>query len=510
MAQASGRPSLFRGLRFRLTIVNALVLTGMLVALGVFFHSSLQQILDRQTREVLEEEWSAAKSYISIYRNAVDWQWDPDDTDETDAVRRLQEVYFIAGPNGRPMPLENNKGFAVSATYLRLGLQSPEEIKRILTTKAQLWEVRTDKEGEPFQIRGGLFIDDDNRPFFLAIGRSLAANRQTLAAFKTTYIRLLPLLLLGGVLVGWFVAGGAISPVHELAQAAERISGTNLSLRIPPRRSGDELDNLIRTFNNMVERLEQSFLMTRQFSTDVSHELRTPLTAIRGQIEVALLTADTKEQYREAMLNALEDVERLSQTVRAMLLLSQAESGQLSLQRAVLDLGVEVADIVDQFQIPADEARLALRHEVIGQAYISADRVQIGRMISNLLTNALKYTPSGGVVTARVLRVDECVVFEVEDTGVGIEPEFLPHIFDRFYRVPGSSKEKQGLGLGLSFVAWIVKAHDGTLDVDSRKGIGTRFRITFPAAAVPEASASADSETPAAAQRHSSLPESGD
>ncbi|MBI4905655.1 MAG: heavy metal sensor histidine kinase [Acidobacteria bacterium] len=502
MARPSGKTSFLRGLRVRLTIVNALVMTGLLVALGLFFHNSLQQILDQQTREVLEEEWSAVKSYITIYRNAVDWQWDPDDPDETAAVQRLQEIYFIAGVNGRAMPLENNKGFAVSATYQTLGLQSPEEIKRIIASKGQLWEVRTDPDGEPFQIRGGVIIDDD-RPFFLAIGRSLATNRQTLNEFTRNYVRLLPLLVLSSILVGWFVAGRGISPVHELAQAAERISGTNLSLRIPPRGSGDELDNLINTFNNMVERLERSFLMTRQFSTDVSHELRTPLTAIRGQIEVALFTADTKEQYREAMLNALEDVERLSQTVRAMLLLSQAESGQLLLQKSRLDLGAEVTDLVEQFQLPADEARLEMRHEVIGPAWILADRVQIGRMISNLLTNALKYTPAGGKVMVRVLCVEDRVVFEVEDTGVGIAAEFLPHIFDRFYRVPGSSKEKQGLGLGLSFVAWIVKAHDGTLDVDSRKGEGTRFRITFAAAPAVEAppsevSASADSATRAA------------
>src|SRR6185436_13866725 len=125
-------------------------------------------------------------------------------------------------------------------------------------------------------------------------------------------------------------------------------------------RAGDELDYLIETFNRMIERLESSFNQIRQFSTDVSHELRTPITAIRGQLEVALFTASSTEQYREAMLNSLQDVERLSQIVRALLLLSQAESGQLALQKTHVDLCELVADVVDQFQIPYEAAHVRL------------------------------------------------------------------------------------------------------------------------------------------------------
>jgi heavy metal sensor kinase len=271
-----------------------------------------------------------------------------------------------------------------------------------------------------------------------------------------------------------------LSPLNDLARAAERISSSNLSLRLPPRNSGDELDNLIRTFNHMMERLDHSFQMIRQFSTDVSHELRTPLTAIRGQLEVALFTAKTKEQYSEAMINALEEVERLSQTVKAMLLLSQAESGQLALQKSPLDFTRLVEDIVDQFQIPAEEARIRLRAELAGPVWIHADRIQIERLVSNLLSNAVKYTPAGGHVAARVSQSESAVVLEVRDTGDGISPDHLPHVFDRFFRVPGASKEKQGLGLGLSFVAWIVKAHDGRIDVESELGKGSRFVVTLP------------------------------
>jgi heavy metal sensor kinase len=300
----------------------------------------------------------------------------------------------------------------------------------------------------------------------------------------------IPAALLLGSVLGWIMAGRALAPVSEVTRAAQRISGSNLSLRIPTRNAGDELDYLILTFNRMIERLEASFQQMKQFSTDVSHELRTPITAIRGQLEVALFTAKTTDHYREAMFNALQDIDRLSQIVRALLLLSQAESGQLVLQKSRVNLCGVVHDQVDQFQIPAEEAGITLSADIPFECAADVDRVQIERMITNLLSNAIKFTPKGGSVRVKLRELPEKVEILVEDTGRGIPLESLPHIFDRFYRVPGSGtapSPEQGLGLGLSFVAWIVRAHDGKIDVESTPGKGTRFSIRLPAsAAVPE------------------------
>ena len=279
------------------------------------------------------------------------------------------------------------------------------------------------------------------------------------------------------------MAGRALTPVLAVAQAAQRISGSNLSLRIPTRDAGDELDYLILTFNRMIERLEASFQQMRQFSADVSHELRTPITAIRGQLEVALFTAKTTDQYREAMFNALTDIDRLSQIVRALLLLSQAESGQIVLQKSRLNLCEIVDDLVEQFQIPAEAAGVRLTAELPPECSAEVDRVQIERMITNLLSNALKFTPEGGAVKMSLHVQPQCVEMVVEDNGSGIPTEHLPHIFDRFYRVPGQGTAptpEQGLGLGLSFVAWIVKAHNGKIEVESTPGKGTRFIIRLP------------------------------
>jgi heavy metal sensor kinase len=287
-------------------------------------------------------------------------------------------------------------------------------------------------------------------------------------------------------LFGWWLAGPAIRPVNDVAMAAQNITGANLSLQIPLRNAGDELDHLIESFNLMTARLNQNFEQIRRFSTDVSHELRTPLTAIRGQLEVALFTAETPEQYRDAIVNSLEAVEQLSSIVRALLLLSQAESGQVVLQKTALDLAEVATDIVDQFQIPAEEKGLSLTANLKQEVNILADRVQMERLLSNLLSNAVKYTPKGGSinVSARIDDAPGWVRLVVEDTGYGIPPENLPHIFDRFYRVRNAqTNAAQGLGLGLSFVAWIVEVHGGRIDVASTEGEGTRFTILLPSAA---------------------------
>jgi signal transduction histidine kinase len=166
-----------------------------------------------------------------------------------------------------------------------------------------------------------------------------------------------------------------------------------------------------------------------------------------------------------------------------LLLLSQAESGQLVLQKSRLNLGEVVEDLVEQFQIPAEAAGVRLKADVPSACPALVDRVQIERMINNLLSNAIKFTPEGGQVSMTLKPSPGHIEIIVEDNGCGIASEHLPHIFDRFYRVPGlgtTSDAEQGLGLGLSFVAWIVKAHRGKIEVESTPGMGTRFTIKLP------------------------------
>jgi heavy metal sensor kinase len=455
--------------------------------LGVLFRQTLRSLYDQQLRNVLTEEWSAMRAYLRIEKPKsadkkgdpdVNWYYDRSDPEEALIVDRLRQVYLLTDLRGNPLE--------VGPEYQDLPWDTPHEVQEAIRGRRPVWKVKHDREGNAYLIRSGSLLGEDNQPYYVAIGRSYEEGNRIIDEFTQYYAILLPLMILSAVVLGWFVAGRALRPVNDLARTARRITGSNTAVQIPPRGAGDELDGLIEAFNRMVERLDASLRQARQFSTDVSHELRTPLTAIRGQLEVALLSARTPEQYQEAILNALEDVERLSQTIRALLLLSQAESGQLALQKQTVDLSALTADIVEQFQVPAEAADLTLESEVETGCLVEADRVQMERLISNLLSNAVKYTHRGGRVRVFVEHGPTEAILVVEDNGMGIPQEHLPHIFERFYRVPRSESpapeaaSEPGLGLGLSFVAWIVKAHRGSIHVESKPGQGTRFEVRLP------------------------------
>jgi heavy metal sensor kinase len=504
-----------RSLRTRLMVAYALFFAIFLTGLAAVFRTRLEGTLDIQAHDKLNEEWVGLKGGILRIdqgpegspvagQNGANWYYDPDDPDEKTAVLDIQKIFLITDRDGNVMEDAKTGDRQVSSTYESIGIDPPQEVRARVREAMQFlqtqkpgapgkafWSVRRDSDGDRYLIRSAVFLDEGHfghhLPYYVSIGTPLAGNDRTLSEFTWVYVAVIPGALILGSFLGWVMAGRALTPVMDIARAAQRISGSNLSLRIPTRETGDELDYLILTFNRMIDRLESSFQQMKQFSADVSHELRTPITAIRGQLEVALFTAQTIDQYREAMFNALQDIDRLSQIVRALLLLSQAESGQLLLQKSRLNLCDVASDLVDQFQIPAEAAGVRLTADLPADCFVEGDRVQIERMITNLLSNAMKFTPEGGEVRLRLGSSPEFVEIVVEDSGRGIATEHLPHIFDRFYRVPGFGTAPgldQGLGLGLSFVAWIVKAHHGRIDVDSTPGKGTRFTIQFPAAGV--------------------------
>lgn len=485
---------LTRGLRFQLTASYGLFFTLLLLTLAFIFRGTLASSINQQIYDGLNQDWGAVKSSLRIDRNVdqvfeAKWEnYDSDDVDENAVLSRLKSMFIITDQNGRVMQ--------VSPAYEEnFGFDPLPRIKSVLSSNEPLWREIRGKDGKPYMIRSSYVYDEQMkaeqppRKYFVAIGRQIAKPRELLQTFTWLCWGIVPLAIVAGLFLGWINAGRALSPVLEVARTAQRISGSQLNMRIPTRGAGDELDTLINTFNQMIERLETSFNQIRQFSIDVSHELRTPITIIRGQMEVALFTAQTAEQYRDAIVSSLQDIERLSQIVRALLLLSQAETGQVILQKSQLDLAAVVADITEQFEIPAEGAQVRISATGTSEPlWVEADRVQVERMLSNLLSNAVKFTPEGGEVRVKLTRRENQAELIVEDTGVGIPADHLPHIFDRFYRVSSpsaSASPEKGLGLGLSFVAWIAKAHGGSVNVESEPGRGTRFVILLPALPVP-------------------------
>jgi heavy metal sensor kinase len=445
----------------------------MLLLIGVGFRNLLASIQQTQLRDSLDADWAALKGYLRISPDGVRWSWDSNNAQEELAVERLRRVFLLTDREGKIID--------ISPAYRVIGPDTPAEIAAALRSREPVWTTRGSSPGNSYLIRSGMFSEDGERSYYVALGRSLALNEALVQDFTLRYVATLPVIVFVGGLLGWLLTKRAMQPLHDVVRTSESITGANLYLRIPVRGAEDELDRLIDTFNRMIERLENAFQQMRQFTTDVSHELRTPITAVRGQLEVALLTARGEEELRDAIQAALEEAERLSNLVKAMLALSHAESGQTLLRRQRLDLAVLAGDIAEQFRILADEAGIHLVTALSANCEAAVDRTQFERLVSNLLANSIKHTPAGGEIRLTLTPLTVAVELTVEDTGCGIPPEHLPHIFDRFFRVPGESAGSQrGLGLGLSFVDWIVRAHIGRIEVSSQPGRGTKFVVRLP------------------------------
>jgi heavy metal sensor kinase len=474
----------FRTLRFRLAATFLLILAAVLAIVGWLSTTTLRKVLEIQSESQLSGQIGALKGWFTFDESSGVPLWDEvdlSDPEEVAELGRLQAVYVIADDQG----------------HLSLATTDPKlsalwDRKTILGELAQMEQTHrpvlktihgTDKT--PYQVLSSTLKDSKHqRTWYVAEGRSLAEDRLVVRKFQRNWFIFLPIALVVCAMLSWYSTGRALKGLQSVEKAAQEITGSNLGLQIAKRGADDELDRLIDSFNEMSGRLKSSFEQIRQFSTDVSHELRTPLTAIQGQLEVALFTATRKEQLQESIENALQDVERLSNLVRALLLLSQSESGQIPLKKGVLDLRKLVGDLVDQFQIPAEAAQITLTQTAQGPPVLcEGDRTQMERVITNLLSNAIKYTSPGGWVKVTAETRGASIRLAVEDSGVGIPKNHLPHIFDRFYRVPDPNPEK-GLGLGLSFVATIVKAHGGEIRVESEVGRGSRFEVILPVGAI--------------------------
>ena len=472
------QPKLFRTLRFRLAGTFLVLMALVLALVAIVPTETLSTVLENERNQSMQEQLGALKGYIHFEGHKPYWFLDPSDPEEAGIRATLSQVLVIADEQGNLDQLSQFDPHSLAQLGDRNTILS--EMAQIRKTQEPIIKTIVSADKIPYEVIASTMRDDAGAHWYVAEGRALVDDNTVRQRFRRKMLIFLPLALLACAVVSWYSAGRALRGLQAVNSAAQKVTGSNLGLQIPRRGADDELDRLIDSFNEMSRRLKASFEQVRLFSTDVSHELRTPLTAIQGQLEVALFTASSKDQLQEAIENALQDVERLANLVRALLLLSQSESGQIPTHKNELDLGRLVEDIVDQFQIPAEASNIELQHTTTQPVPCEVDRTQIERVITNLLSNAIKYTPAGGRVKAYAEPVSpQQVRLVVEDSGVGIPASHIPHIFDRFYRVPDPNPEK-GLGLGLSFVAAIVKAHGGEIHVHSEPGKGSRFEVLLP------------------------------
>lgn len=317
---------------------------------------------------------------------------------------------------------------------------------------------------------------------YLHVGLSLSLIDVTQRTLAAVLALLIVLAMVITAAVAWIGTRRVLAPLATMTEVATQITQSgDLSRRIPFSGPPDsDVGRLILAFNDTMERLEQLFQSQRRFMADVSHELRTPLTVIKG--EVGLMRRMGKAD--DESLESIEaEVDRLTRMVGDLLVLEQAEAGQLPLDLRPVDLDTVVLEVLQQMKLLAGN-RVELRLEDIDQVEVIGDRDRLKQVLLNLVGNAIQYTPNNGRVTLSLGKTEEKAVFTVSDTGPGISPQDLPHIFERFYRAERSRKRQRGtgFGLGLSIAYWIVRSHGGDIEVHSVEGQGTTFEATLPLA----------------------------
>jgi len=320
-----------------------------------------------------------------------------------------------------------------------------------------------------------------SRSAILVAGYPLNEVQGQVEEFFSTLVLLIPLVLILSTIGGFFLAKASLRPVDEITRTAQEITASNLSRRLPVPSTNDEVARLSDTLNDMISRLENSFERVRQFSADASHELRTPLTILTGELELALRSRKTPEEYQDVISSALQEVLRLSRVVEYLLLLARADTGQLSLHFEPTNLTEMLADLADAAMILGGPKSIYISFRANEDLIVNADRAQLSQMFLNLVDNAVKYTPEGGLISLTVHRDKDFAEVRVRDTGIGINSEHQKKIFDRFYRVDKArSREMGGVGLGLSIVQWTVQAHNGMIWVESEPGQGSTFIVRLP------------------------------
>jgi signal transduction histidine kinase len=316
---------------------------------------------------------------------------------------------------------------------------------------------------------------------YLQIAASLDAVAETQSTLRTVLLVGIPAAISVSALAFWFSTLQALSSLEKATGVAMQITrADDLSRRIPyAGRQEDEIGQLISAFNRTLERLETLFNTQRRFLTDVGHELRTPLTVIKGNTSLMRRMSCGDD---ESLTSIESEVDRLTRLVGDLLLLAQAESGKIPMAHRVVELDTLLLEVMGQMNVLARD-RLTLRLGEIDQVLVCGDRDRLKQVLVNLLGNAINYTPKGGTVLVGLGKAQNQARLTISDNGPGIPPEDLPHIFERFYRGEKArtrSRDGKGFGLGLSIAYWIVRNHNGRIDVDSKVGVGTTFCIWLP------------------------------
>jgi heavy metal sensor kinase len=451
-----------------------------IVVLSFVSYRLLARQLDLDASADLAELTNGLHGYLRFDEGVPSLTSTGSDADEASFLHDATEYYQVYDADNGRLLVQSDGLDPLGVHY------TPDEVRAFVDGPAP-FDLQT-PYGR-FRFSNSVISPPAGGRYLVQVGTSLAPMDAALARYLGLLVsRMLPLAILA--LVGvWWMARTAVAPLRELAADARRVSIRTLDHRLQIRGSGDELDEVGTAFNETLARLERAVGDMKQFASALAHELRTPLAALRGELELTLITPMSECDWRANAASQVEEIDKLTRLVNQLLTLARAEAGEIQLARAPVALGALVTATADQVEPIALAKGLQLECRVDAGATVTGDREWLERLVLNLLDNAVKYTPPEGAVCVAVASTDDGGVrLEVCDTGVGIPADVLPRVFDRFFRGdPARSSSMEGAGLGLTLVKWIVDRHAGRIDVRSEPGRGSTFTVWLPGAPPPPA-----------------------
>jgi heavy metal sensor kinase len=387
----------------------------------------------------------------------------------------VSEAYLLEHPGDYLQIYDNtDREWIFRADFLRQHTLAPAALGA--RTRPMYWD---EKLGRSLRFVTQK-IDVNGRSFRVEMGVPIDQIDQTLVLFRGSLLMFAPLLLVAAGCGGFWLSRRALSPVDAITRTARNINATNLSERLERLTTGDELQRLSDTLNEMLGRIEHAFIRVTQFTADASHELRTPVSLIRTEAEIALRRSRDDGEYREALRHILFEAERTSGLIEDLLSVARADSGRETLRIAYVNLSDMVREAGKQWEELMAMRNVVLTVEIADESVsVPGDQSALRRLLTILLDNARKYTPAPGTVELRLETCGSSALIRIQDSGIGIALEDQDKIFERFYRAD-KARGREGVGIGLSIARWIVQQHKGSINVESSPGEGSTFLVELP------------------------------
>lgn len=476
-----------RTLRFKLTVLYVLVFGVLFTLLSWFVLAKWEQgVLDAVDQRLVDRSDAALEQ---IERAANEGRDSPLEEAVQPQLRGLRQsryyvqlrsatgVSIVRSSNLRNvrLPLPDNHQELKKGKRPYLATISGGEIARLLGADGEM-RVLT----RYCEVPGVL-------PFFMQVGLGMGTFNTSRATLLRTFLMIIPIGLLAGGVASWLLARRSLTPIRRIAREAQALTAARLDRRIPPPVAMDEVGELVVTVNQMLDRLEDAFRAQERFVADAAHELKTPITIVKGIAQVLEKKERTAEEYDQCLSGIVDEMRRLGQVVDSLLTLARADAGMPLSTTAPVSMNEVATDVAQRWQPVASERgvrlvlQLAMPRSDEPEPLVDGDNDLLNAMVSNLVQNGVRYSPSGEVVEVEVRLVQPYVRVIVRDRGAGIPAKHIDRVFERFYRVP-RVEDPTGTGLGLAIAKGVARLHKGRIDVSNRTGGGCEFVVELPLA----------------------------